>query len=175
MLGKKVACSWKNCYFENFCNTEYFAIFAILNTVITSIISSILLFAFFLNSVSWEYADVYDIIKAVMWWWLHCFQDVAALESQPLLGFFLREEKTGPAQKMQFKLYHKNTLYYIFRAEDIPTAQRYTKKHFMHLYRACSMNLIKESLIQTKSELLFQMDRSVSRGHDPLTGLGWIK
>ncbi|KTG33967.1 hypothetical protein cypCar_00042622, partial [Cyprinus carpio] len=51
--------------------------------------------------------------------------DVAALESQPLLGFFLREEKTGPAQKMQFKLYHKNTLYYIFRAEDIPTAQRW--------------------------------------------------
>ncbi|XP_051746000.1 FYVE, RhoGEF and PH domain-containing protein 6 isoform X5 [Ctenopharyngodon idella] len=52
-------------------------------------------------------------------------EDVAALESQPLLGFFLREEKTGPAQKMQFKLYHKNTLYYIFRAEDIPTAQRW--------------------------------------------------
>uniref|UniRef100_A0A672Q3W5 FYVE, RhoGEF and PH domain-containing protein 6-like n=1 Tax=Sinocyclocheilus grahami TaxID=75366 RepID=A0A672Q3W5_SINGR len=52
-------------------------------------------------------------------------EDVAALESQPLLGFFLREEKTGPAQKMQFKLYHKNTLHYIFRAEDIPTAQRW--------------------------------------------------
>ncbi|XP_016108863.1 FYVE, RhoGEF and PH domain-containing protein 6-like [Sinocyclocheilus grahami] len=52
-------------------------------------------------------------------------EDVAALESQPLLGFFLREEKTGPAQKLQFKLYHKNTFYYIFRAEDIPTAQRW--------------------------------------------------
>uniref|UniRef100_A0A8C1N4S8 FYVE, RhoGEF and PH domain containing 6 n=1 Tax=Cyprinus carpio TaxID=7962 RepID=A0A8C1N4S8_CYPCA len=52
-------------------------------------------------------------------------EDVAALESQPLLGFFLREEKTGPAQKLQFKLYHKNTLYDIFRAEDIPTAQRW--------------------------------------------------
>lgn len=52
-------------------------------------------------------------------------QDVAALESQPLLGFFLREEKNGPAQKLQFKLYHKNNLYYIFRADDIPTAQRY--------------------------------------------------
>jgi len=53
------------------------------------------------------------------------FQDVAALESQPLLGFFLREEKNGPAQKLQFKLYHKNTLFYIFKADDIPTAQRY--------------------------------------------------
>ncbi|KAM8882798.1 FYVE, RhoGEF and PH domain-containing protein 6 [Synchiropus picturatus] len=52
-------------------------------------------------------------------------EDVAALESQPLLGFFLREEKNGPAQKMQFKLYHKNTLFYIFRADDIPTAQRW--------------------------------------------------
>lgn len=54
-------------------------------------------------------------------------QDVAALESQPLLGFFLREEKNGPAQKLQFKLYHKNTLFYIFKADDIPTAQRYLK------------------------------------------------
>lgn len=52
-------------------------------------------------------------------------QDVAALESQPLLGFFLREEKCGPFQKLQFKLYHKNTLFYIFKADDIPTAQRY--------------------------------------------------
>ena len=51
-------------------------------------------------------------------------QDVAALESQPLLGFFLREEKYGPFQKLQFKLYHKNTLFYIFKADDIPTAQR---------------------------------------------------
>lgn len=50
---------------------------------------------------------------------------MAALESQPLLGFFLREEKNGPAQKLQFKLYHKNTLFYIFKADDIPTAQRY--------------------------------------------------
>uniref|UniRef100_H3D562 FYVE, RhoGEF and PH domain containing 6 n=1 Tax=Tetraodon nigroviridis TaxID=99883 RepID=H3D562_TETNG len=52
-------------------------------------------------------------------------EDVAALESQPLLGFFLREEKNGPAQKLQFKLYHKNTLFYIFKADDIPTAQRW--------------------------------------------------
>lgn len=58
-------------------------------------------------------------------------QDVAALESQPLLGFFLREEKNGPAQKLQFKLYHKNTLFYIFRADDIPTAQRYVNIRFL--------------------------------------------
>lgn len=57
---------------------------------------------------------------------LRCHQDVAALESQPLLGFFLREERAEPSQKLQFKLYHKNTLYYIFKADDPHTAQRYT-------------------------------------------------
>ncbi|XP_070763304.1 FYVE, RhoGEF and PH domain-containing protein 6-like [Enoplosus armatus] len=49
-------------------------------------------------------------------------EDVAALESQPLLGFML---KVDSSQKLQFKLYHKNTLYYIFKAEDIQTAQRW--------------------------------------------------
>lgn len=49
-------------------------------------------------------------------------EDVAALESQPLLGFLL---KVDSSQKLQFKLYHKNTLYYIFKADDIQTAQRW--------------------------------------------------
>ncbi|MEQ2276277.1 hypothetical protein XENORESO_016935, partial [Xenotaenia resolanae] len=49
-------------------------------------------------------------------------EDVAALESQPLLGFVL---KVDSSQKQQFKLYHKNTLYYIFRADDVQTAQRW--------------------------------------------------
>ncbi|KAL0968730.1 hypothetical protein UPYG_G00270940 [Umbra pygmaea] len=53
-------------------------------------------------------------------------EDVAALESQPLLGFVLQEENEGPAaEKQQFKLYHKNTLYYIFKADDSHTAQRW--------------------------------------------------
>ncbi|XP_026166656.1 FYVE, RhoGEF and PH domain-containing protein 6-like [Mastacembelus armatus] len=50
-------------------------------------------------------------------------EDVAALESQPLLGFVL---KADSSQKLQFKLYHKNTLYYIFKADDDQTAQRWT-------------------------------------------------
>nr|XP_046248961.1 FYVE, RhoGEF and PH domain-containing protein 6-like isoform X2 [Scatophagus argus] len=49
-------------------------------------------------------------------------EDVAALESQPLLGFVL---KVDSSQKSKFKLYHKNTLYYIFKADDIQTAQRW--------------------------------------------------
>ncbi|XP_064878859.1 FYVE, RhoGEF and PH domain-containing protein 6-like [Oncorhynchus nerka] len=55
-------------------------------------------------------------------------EDVAALESQPLLGFMLKEEEEGagpPVQKQQFKLYHKNTLHYIFKADDSQTAQRW--------------------------------------------------
>uniref|UniRef100_A0A3B4VKM9 FYVE, RhoGEF and PH domain containing 6 n=2 Tax=Seriola dumerili TaxID=41447 RepID=A0A3B4VKM9_SERDU len=49
-------------------------------------------------------------------------EDVAALESQPLLGFMLKEDSS---ETLQFKLYHKNTLYYIFKAEDEQTAQRW--------------------------------------------------
>lgn len=47
---------------------------------------------------------------------------MAALESQPLLGFLLKAEAL---HKMQFRLYHKHTLYYIFKADDTQTAQRY--------------------------------------------------
>ncbi|XP_061899037.1 FYVE, RhoGEF and PH domain-containing protein 6-like [Entelurus aequoreus] len=49
-------------------------------------------------------------------------EDVAASESQPLLGFVL---KLDPSQQLQFKLYHKNTLYYNFKADDAQTAQRW--------------------------------------------------
>ena len=48
-------------------------------------------------------------------------KDVAALESQPLLGFVLKEDST---QELQFKLYHKNTIFYIFKADDVQAAQR---------------------------------------------------
>ncbi|KAM4618581.1 FYVE, RhoGEF and PH domain-containing protein 6-like [Polymixia lowei] len=49
-------------------------------------------------------------------------EDVAALESQPLLGFVLKEDSS---HTLQFKLYHKNTLFYIFKADDIQTTQRW--------------------------------------------------
>uniref|UniRef100_A0A665VRE2 FYVE, RhoGEF and PH domain-containing protein 6-like n=1 Tax=Echeneis naucrates TaxID=173247 RepID=A0A665VRE2_ECHNA len=49
-------------------------------------------------------------------------EDVAALESQPLLGFMLKEDLS---EKLEFKLYHKNTLYHIFKADDEQTAQRW--------------------------------------------------
>ncbi|KAI3366642.1 hypothetical protein L3Q82_009336 [Scortum barcoo] len=74
------------------------------------------------NKKQWK--RLWFVIKNKVLYTYAASEDVAALESQPLLGFFLREEKNGPAQKLQFKLYHKNTLFYIFKADDIPTAQR---------------------------------------------------
>lgn len=52
-------------------------------------------------------------------------QDVVALESQPLLGLVLKEDSS---EKLKFRLYHKNTLYYIFKGDDVQTAQRYSIK-----------------------------------------------
>ncbi|XP_047245472.1 FYVE, RhoGEF and PH domain-containing protein 6 isoform X2 [Girardinichthys multiradiatus] len=75
------------------------------------------------NKKHWK--RLWFVIKNKVLYTYAASEDVAALESQPLLGFFLREEKNGPAQKLQFKLYHKNTLFYIFKADDIPTAQRW--------------------------------------------------
>ncbi|XP_067110671.1 FYVE, RhoGEF and PH domain-containing protein 6 [Osmerus mordax] len=75
------------------------------------------------NKKQWK--RLWFVIKNKVLYTYAASEDVAALESQPLLGFFLREEKYGPFQKLQFKLYHKNTLFYIFKADDIPTAQRW--------------------------------------------------
>ncbi|KAG7522925.1 FYVE, and PH domain-containing 6-like [Solea senegalensis] len=62
------------------------------------------------------------VIKNKVLYMYAASEDVAALESQPLLGFVLKEDSS---QKLQFKLYHKNTLYYSFKADDIQTAQRW--------------------------------------------------
>ncbi|KAJ8245318.1 hypothetical protein GJAV_G00269500 [Gymnothorax javanicus] len=75
------------------------------------------------NRKQWK--KLWFVIKNKVLYTYAASEDVAALESQPLLGFFLREEKSGEAQKLQFKLYHKNTLFYIFKAEDVQTAQRW--------------------------------------------------
>ncbi|KAG9345770.1 hypothetical protein JZ751_008914, partial [Albula glossodonta] len=75
------------------------------------------------NKKQWK--RLWFVIKNKVLYTYAASEDVAALESQPLLGFFLREERSGEAQKLQFKLYHKNTLFYIFKAEDTQTAQRW--------------------------------------------------
>ncbi|XP_030587105.1 FYVE, RhoGEF and PH domain-containing protein 6-like [Archocentrus centrarchus] len=49
-------------------------------------------------------------------------EDVAALESMPLLGFVVTADSP---QTSQFKLYHQDKLYYIFKAESPEWAQRW--------------------------------------------------
>ncbi|XP_057185893.1 FYVE, RhoGEF and PH domain-containing protein 6-like isoform X2 [Triplophysa rosa] len=50
-------------------------------------------------------------------------EDVAALESQPLLGFSLKPENSESS--LQFQVYHKQTLCYMFRANDRQTFQKW--------------------------------------------------
>ncbi|XP_036373741.1 FYVE, RhoGEF and PH domain-containing protein 6 [Megalops cyprinoides] len=75
------------------------------------------------NKKQWK--RLWFVIKNKVLYTYAASEDVAALESQPLLGFFLREERSEDAQKVQFKLYHKNTLFYVFKADDSQTAQRW--------------------------------------------------
>ncbi|NWW72154.1 FGD6 protein, partial [Climacteris rufus] len=51
-------------------------------------------------------------------------EDVAALESQPLLGFTVSEVKGENTESRVFHLLHKNTLFYIFKADDPHSAQK---------------------------------------------------
>ncbi|XP_053262968.1 FYVE, RhoGEF and PH domain-containing protein 6 [Podarcis raffonei] len=52
-------------------------------------------------------------------------EDVAALESQPLLGFTVAEVKDEHSESKLFHLLHKNTLFYIFKADDPHSAQKW--------------------------------------------------
>ncbi|NXN27432.1 FGD5 protein, partial [Nycticryphes semicollaris] len=52
-------------------------------------------------------------------------EDKVATESLPLLGFTIASEKEEGSADTVFHLYHKQTLFYSFRAEDNISAQRY--------------------------------------------------
>ncbi|NXD14012.1 FGD5 protein, partial [Nothocercus nigrocapillus] len=52
-------------------------------------------------------------------------EDKVAAESLPLLGFTIAQEKEEGGMDAVFHLYHKQTLFYSFRAEDNNSAQRY--------------------------------------------------
>ncbi|XP_015713888.1 FYVE, RhoGEF and PH domain-containing protein 6 [Coturnix japonica] len=52
-------------------------------------------------------------------------EDVAALESQPLLGFTVSEVRDENSESRVFHLLHKNTLFYIFKADDPHSAQKW--------------------------------------------------
>lgn len=57
---------------------------------------------------------------------MFCLQEKVASETLPLLGFTVKltDRQEGEEEPHVFQLYHKNTLYYTFKAEDNYTAQR---------------------------------------------------
>lgn len=63
-------------------------------------------------------------------WWILYVQEKVASESLPLLGFTVKlPDRYGADEDANvFQLYHKNTLYYSFKAEDNFTAQRWEKQ-----------------------------------------------
>ncbi|XP_014445749.1 FYVE, RhoGEF and PH domain-containing protein 6 isoform X3 [Tupaia chinensis] len=52
-------------------------------------------------------------------------EDVAALESQPLLGFTVTQVKDENSESKVFQLLHKNMLFYVFKADDAHSAQKW--------------------------------------------------
>ncbi|MEQ2254399.1 hypothetical protein ILYODFUR_003337, partial [Ilyodon furcidens] len=60
-------------------------------------------------------------------WFLLKDKEKVASESLPLLGFTVKlpDKQGGDAEANIFQLYHQNTLYYTFKAEDNFTAQRW--------------------------------------------------
>ncbi|XP_032202606.1 FYVE, RhoGEF and PH domain-containing protein 6 isoform X5 [Mustela erminea] len=52
-------------------------------------------------------------------------EDVAALESQPLLGFTVAQVKDENSESRVFQLLHKNMLFYVFKADDAHSAQKW--------------------------------------------------
>ncbi|KAF6339342.1 FYVE, RhoGEF and PH domain containing 6 [Rhinolophus ferrumequinum] len=52
-------------------------------------------------------------------------EDVAALESQPLLGFTVTQVKDENSESRVFQLLHKNMVFYVFKADDSHSAQKW--------------------------------------------------
>lgn len=62
-------------------------------------------------------------------------QEKVASESLPLLGFTVKlpDQPDGVEEQANiFQLYHKNTLYYTFKAKDNHTAQRSDTQPLTH-------------------------------------------
>ncbi|NWY03680.1 FGD5 protein, partial [Nothoprocta ornata] len=65
------------------------------------------------------------VIKGKVLYTYSANEDKVATESLPLLGFTIAQEKEEGGLDAVFHLYHKQTLFYSFRAEDSNSAQRY--------------------------------------------------
>uniref|UniRef100_A0A3P8NN35 FYVE, RhoGEF and PH domain containing 6 n=1 Tax=Astatotilapia calliptera TaxID=8154 RepID=A0A3P8NN35_ASTCA len=67
-------------------------------------------------------------------------EDVAALESLPLLGFVV---KADSSQTSQFKLYHKNKVYYIFKADSPETSHESFPHAFKKFRLQCQKSIFR--------------------------------
>ncbi|XP_067998954.1 FYVE, RhoGEF and PH domain-containing protein 6 [Melanerpes formicivorus] len=75
------------------------------------------------NKKPWKH--LWFVIKNKVLYTYAASEDVAALESQPLLGFTVSEVKEENSESRVFHLLHKNTLFYIFKADDPHSAQKW--------------------------------------------------
>lgn len=75
------------------------------------------------NKRQWK--RLWFVIKDKVLYTYAASEDVAALESLPLLGFSLTED--DPVSAQQFQLYHKDKIFYIFRTEDPHIYNRWVK------------------------------------------------
>ncbi|KAG8439600.1 hypothetical protein GDO86_005691 [Hymenochirus boettgeri] len=72
-----------------------------------------------------QWKQLWFVIKNKVLYTYAASEDIAALESQPLLGFTVKEINDEITESTLIHLLHKNTLFYIFKADDAHTTQRW--------------------------------------------------
>ncbi|XP_048214085.1 FYVE, RhoGEF and PH domain-containing protein 6 isoform X2 [Perognathus longimembris pacificus] len=75
------------------------------------------------NKKTWKH--LWFVIKNKVLYTYAASEDVAALESQPLLGFTVSQVKGENSESKVFQLLHKNMLFYVFKADDAHSAQKW--------------------------------------------------
>ncbi|XP_076967745.1 FYVE, RhoGEF and PH domain-containing protein 6 [Tamandua tetradactyla] len=75
------------------------------------------------NKKPWKH--LWFVIKNKVLYTYAASEDVAALESQPLLGFTVTQVKDENSESKVFQLVHKNMLFYLFKADDAHSAQKW--------------------------------------------------
>ncbi|XP_011364206.1 FYVE, RhoGEF and PH domain-containing protein 6 isoform X2 [Pteropus vampyrus] len=75
------------------------------------------------NKKPWKH--FWFVIKNKVLYTYAASEDVAALESQPLLGFTVTQVKDENSESRVFQLLHKSMVFYVFKADDAHTAQKW--------------------------------------------------
>ncbi|XP_008830299.1 FYVE, RhoGEF and PH domain-containing protein 6 isoform X2 [Nannospalax galili] len=75
------------------------------------------------NKKPWKH--LWFVIKNKILYTYAASEDVAALESQPLLGFTVTQVKDENSESRVFQLLHKSMLFYVFKADDAHSAQKW--------------------------------------------------